>query len=134
MRGISIVAVAVAGLVVGCYGAWVLWRGVESESWLSVSIGALAAFAGLAMLARQSWSRFLLYAVVAIICVSWTYAAIAAVRAGAWERYDALWIFLSHTQGTANVVVALICALIANRFLRPVSRRPNKSLERTREG
>src|SRR6188768_3392694 len=95
MRDIPFLAVTVAALVFGGYGGWVLWRSLEAGTWQGGLFGAAALTAALAMLFRQSWSRFLVYTVVAIICVAWTYIAIAKVREGAWESYDALWLFLS---------------------------------------
>jgi hypothetical protein len=66
-------------------------------------------------------------------CVSWVSAVVDAVNMGAWEKYDALRIFLSLVPGIAMVGVGLACAFVAARFLKPTTAPPNKSLERTRE-
>jgi hypothetical protein len=119
MRSISIFAVSAAALIIGGYGGWVLWQGVAADAWQSVLFGAAALVAGIAMLARQPWSRFLVYAVVAFFVVSYAYMIVGAVQAGAWAEYDGLRMFLSLVPGLAMVAVALICAFIAGRFLRP---------------
>jgi hypothetical protein len=117
MRSISFIAVAIAALIVGAAGAWVLWAGLQAQSWHSIAYGAVTVVAGIAMLARQSWSRFLVYAVVATFIVAWTYIVVGAVRAGAWVQYDTLQRFLSLVPGLAMVGVSLACAFIAARFL-----------------
>ena len=119
MRSISIFAVSAAAFVIGGYGGWVLWQGVVANAWQSVLFGAAALVAGIAMLAHQPWSRFLVYAVVAFFIVSYAYMIVGAVQAGAWAEYDALRMFLSLVPGLVMVAVALICAFIAGRFLRP---------------
>lgn len=119
MRSISIFAVSAAALIVGGYGGWVLWQGILADAWQSVLFGAVALVAGIAMLARQPWSRFLVYAVVAFFTVSYAYMVVGAVQAGAWAEYDALRMFLSLVPGLAMVAVSLICAFIVGRFLRP---------------
>jgi hypothetical protein len=119
MRSTSIFAVIAAALIIGGYGGWVLWQGVVADAWQSILFGAVALVAGIGMIARQSWSRFLVYAVVAFFIVTWSYVVIGAVRAGAWAEYDALRMFLSLVPGLGMVSVGLICAFIAGRFLRP---------------
>jgi hypothetical protein len=121
MRRASYLAVVAAALVVGAYGAWVLWQGIEARHWQSDLFGVVSISASLGMLARKSWSRFLVYLVVAFYCVSWIAAVIDAVNAGAWEKYDGLRIFLSLVPGLGMVLVALACAFIAARFVRPPS-------------
>jgi hypothetical protein len=121
MRRASYLAVIAAALVIGAYGSWVLWQGIEVRHWQSDLFGVASIAASLGMLARQPWSRFLVYLVVAFFCVSWVAAIIDAVNAGAWEKFDALRIFLSLVPGLGMVLVALVCAFVAARFLRPAS-------------
>jgi len=117
MRSISFVTVAIAALIVGAAGAWVLWAGIQAQSWHSIAYGSATLVAGLAMLARQPWSRFLVYAVVAVFIVAWTYIVMGAVRAGAWAQYDTLKRLLSLVPGLTMVGIALACAFVAARFL-----------------
>lgn len=121
MRRASYLVVLATALVIGAYGSWVLWQGIEARHWQSDLFGVASIAASLGMLARQPWSRFLVYLVVAFFCVSWVAAVIDAVNAGAWEKYDALRIFLSLVPGLGMVAVALGCAFVAGRFLRPTS-------------
>jgi hypothetical protein len=119
MRRASYFAVLLAALVIGAYGAWVLWQGIELKHWQSDLFGVASIAASLGMLARQPWSRILVYLVVAFFCVSWVAVVIEAVNMGVWEKYDALRIFLSLVPGIGMIVVALGCAFVAGRFLRP---------------
>jgi hypothetical protein len=117
----SYLAVFVAALVIGMCGSWVLWQGFEARHWQSDLFGVASIAASLGMLARQAWSRFLVYLVVALFCFGWVAAVIEAVNAGAWEKCDALQIVLSLLPGFGMVLVALACAFVAARFLRPTS-------------
>jgi hypothetical protein len=121
MRVTSYLAVVSAALAVGAYGSWVLWQGIEARHWQSDLFGVASIAASLGMLARQAWSRFLVYLVVGFFCVSWVFAVVEAVNMGAWEKYDALRIFLSLVPGLAMVGVALACAFVAARFLKPTA-------------
>ena len=121
MRRASYLAVVVAALVIGAYGSWVLWQGIEARHWQSDLFGVVSVTASLGMLARQPWSRFLVYLVVAFFCAAWVAGVIDAVNAGAWEKYDALRILLSLLPGLGMVLVALACAFITARFVRPRS-------------
>jgi hypothetical protein len=117
----SYYAVFAAALVIGTYGSWVLWQGIEVRHWQSDLFGVASIAASLGMLARQAWSRFLVYLVVAFFCFSWVAVVIEAVNSGAWEKYDALRIFLSLMPGLGMVLIAFACAFVAARFLRPTS-------------
>jgi hypothetical protein len=121
MRRAPYLAVVAAALVIGAYGAWVLWQAMEARHWQSELFGVTSIAASLGMLARQSWSRFLVYLVVAFICVAWVAGIIDGVNAGAWEKYDALQVLLSLAPGLGMVLVALACAFIAARYVRPRS-------------
>jgi hypothetical protein len=107
--------------VFGAYGALVLLQGIEARHWQSDLIGVASVVASLGMLARQPWSRFLVYLLVAYFCVAWVAAVVNAVSAGAWEKYNALQVFLSLVPGLGMVAVFLLCAFVAARFLRPAS-------------
>jgi hypothetical protein len=121
-RSGSFLIVAAAAVVVGGYGAWVLRQGIEMAHWQSVCFGAAALVTALAMLARQPWSRFMVYALVSVFGISWIYVVVVAIRAGAWKEYDALRTFLSLVPGLGMLAVALICAFVAAKFLRPSSK------------
>jgi hypothetical protein len=122
MHRASYLAVFAAALVMGACGSWVLWQGIEAKHWQSDLFGVASIAASLGMLARQSWSRFLVYLVVASFCFFWIAAVIDAVNAGAWEKCDVLQILLSLVPGLGMVLVALACAFVAARFLRPTSK------------
>jgi hypothetical protein len=121
MRRTSYLAVVAAALVIGAYGAWVLWKGIGARHWQSDLIGVVSIAASLGMLARKPWSRFLVYLLVGFFCVAWIAGIFDAVNAGAWQKYDALQVFLSLMPGLGMVLVALACAFIAARYVRPSS-------------
>jgi hypothetical protein len=121
MSRASYLAVVAAAFVIGGYGSWVLWQGIEAKHWQSDLFGVASIAACLGMLARRRWSSCLVYLLVAFFCVSWVAAVIDAVNMGAWEKYDSLQVFLSLVPGIGMVTVALACAFVAARFLRPTS-------------
>ena len=121
MTRTSYILVVAAAFTIGAYGSWVLWQSFGAIHWQSDLFGVVSIAASLGMLARRSWSRFLVYLLVAYVCVSWVGAVISAVNAGAWEKYNALQAFLSLVPGLGLVLVALACAFIAARLLRPAS-------------
>jgi hypothetical protein len=121
MHRASYLAVLAAALVIGAYGSWVLWQVIDARHWQSDLFGVASIAASLGMVARRTWSRFLVYLVVAFFCFSWVAVNIDSANAGAWEKCNALQIFLSLVPGLGMVLVALACAFVAARFLRPTS-------------
>src|SRR3954468_9846208 len=112
MHRTSYILVVAAAFLIGAYGSWVLWQSFEARHWQSDLFGVLSIAASLGMVARRSWSRFLVYLLVAFICFSWVGAVVSAVNAGAWVKYNALQVFLSLVPGIGLVLVALACALV----------------------
>jgi len=121
MRSNTIVAVSAAALTIGGYGAWILLQGIEAQHWQSILFGTVALITAVAMFARQTWSRFLVYALVAYFCSTWGYVIIGAIRNDVWAGYDGFGIFLFLLPGLATAAAALACAFVAARFLRPLA-------------
>ena len=134
MRFASYLAVLAAALAVGAFGAWVLWHDFDAGHSPRYLLGVSSIVASIGMIARQSWSRFLVYPVAAFVCVAGLASILGAWYEGELVTHHALKTFWSLAPGLSMISVAIACTFVAARFLGPRRYRPDTSLERTREG
>ena len=109
MRLLTVLAFSASALLL-VYGSWVIWTSVEFRYWSGVAFGVVPVVAGVAALARQSWSRWVAALAVVLLTASWVYAVWKSYKSGVFPLETPLTSVLSLVPGLGMITVAAACA------------------------
>jgi hypothetical protein len=110
------IVVAVSWLIL-CGGYWI-WAGNMRQSWLVIATGVVVVVASLGVIARWTWSQWVLYAFVLFGSGGWIYQVWGAVRSGRFPREAMSDSVLSLAPGLLIVLVSVWAADTVRRRLR----------------
>ena len=113
-------AIWVASLLLGSYGIYVLWIGIESGHVASLAWGifwgALAIIGCVSLFIEKRWSQQIVYLYSLLIVASWGYGFLHAVEEELWPDDSILNSLISLLPGVVLVLICFVSSIAIFRF------------------
>jgi hypothetical protein len=113
--------VAVAVLLLGSYGAWVVVNAVKAGAWPSSVVGIVLLAAAVGAATGRRWSGYLIYALAALFAIEWVWIVVGTYRRGFLGNYlrsiPALQAVLSFVPAGGMFLLAGYCCYVAHKYV-----------------
>jgi hypothetical protein len=113
--------VAVAVLLLGGYGVWVVVNAVKAGAWLSSVAGVALLAAAMGAATGRRWSGYLIYTLAALFAIEWVWVVGGTYRSGFLGNYlrsiPALQAVLSFVPAAGMFLLAGYCCYVAHKHV-----------------
>ena len=113
--------VAVAVLLLGSYGTWVVVNAVKAGAWPSSVVGVALLAAAVGAATGRRWSGYLIYFLAALFAIEWAWIVVGTYRSGFLGHYlrsiPALQAVLSFVPAAGMLLLAGYCCYVAHKHV-----------------